>query len=83
MIYQINWKFEKDLYADDLSIWQTQSKAGTCAIRLNEDLVRLERYCHKWKIKLNYNKTVYNIFTKSSVEAKRNLSINIEDRKIE
>ena len=40
-------KSEKDLYADDLSIWQTQNKAGTCAILLNEDLARLERDCHK------------------------------------
>ena len=35
-------KSDKDLYADDLSLWQTQTKAGTCAILLNDlkDIVR-------------------------------------------
>ena len=75
-------KSEKDLYADDLSFWQTQTKAGTCAILLNDDLIRLERYCQRWKIKLNYKKTIYNIFTKSPTEAKKNLRIKIGDQKI-
>ena len=76
-------KADKDLYADDLSLWQTQSKAGTCAILLNEDLIRLEKYCQKWKLRLNYKKTVYNIFSKSPKEAKRNLSIKIGDQKVD
>ena len=51
-------KSEKDQYADDLSMWQTQNSIGTCAILLNEDLIKLERFCIKWKIKINYTKTV-------------------------
>ena len=35
-------KCENALYADDLVLWSTQKKAGTCAILLNEDLKRLE-----------------------------------------
>ena len=75
-------KSEKGQYADDLSFWQTQNKVGTCAILLNEDLKRLDSYCSKWKLKINYGKTVYTIFTKSSKEAKRNLTVQIGDRNV-
>ena len=36
-------KSEKAQFADDLAFWQTQNKAGTCAILLN-DLQRLDSY---------------------------------------
>ena len=39
------------------------------------DLDILENYCKKWKLKINYNKTVHTIFTKSPNEAKKNVSI--------
>ena len=38
-------KAEKGQWADDLIIWQTQNKVGTCAILLNEELLKLEHYC--------------------------------------
>lgn len=41
---------------------------------------RLDAYCKKWKLKINYTKTVYTIFTKSAKEAKRNLTVQIGDR---
>ena len=75
-------KSEKGQYADDLSFWQTQNKVGTCAILLNEDLKRLDSYCSKWKLKINYTKTVYTIFSKSSKEANRNLTVQIGERHI-
>ena len=75
-------KAEKVQYADDLSFWQTKNKVGTCAILLNEDLKRLDSYCTKWKVKINYTKTVYTIFTKSSKEAKRNLTVQIGDKNV-
>ena len=75
-------KSEKGGYADDLGFWQTQSNVGTCAILLNEDLQKLEKYCHKWKIKINYDKTIYTIFTLSNEESKRNLKIQIGNIKI-
>lgn len=70
-------KSEKAQYADDLSFWQTQNKVGTCAILLNEDLGRLKTYCDKWKLKINYTKTVYTIFTKSPDEARLKPKIKI------
>ena len=75
-------KSEKAQYADDLSFWQTQNKVGTCAILLNEDLGRLKTYCDKWKLKINYTKTVYTIFTKSPDEARLKPKIKIGERDV-
>ena len=68
-------KSEKAQYADDLVFWQTQNKAGTCSILLNEDLKRLDSYCKRWKLRINTTKTVYTIFSKTPKEAKKNLKI--------
>ena len=76
-------KCEKALYADDLVLWCTQKKAGTCAILLNEDLERLEAYCSKWKIKINTNKTTYTIFTKSNTVAKEKVNLQIGGHQLE
>ena len=76
-------KCENALYADDLVLWSTQKKAGTCAILLNEDLKRLEAYCNKWKIKINITKTTYTIFTKSNTVAKEKVSLEIGGHKLE
>jgi len=75
-------KSEKAQYADDLSFWQTQNKVGTCAILLNEDLSRLDVYCNKWKLKINFTKTVYTVFTKSPDEAKKRLKMQIGERDV-
>ena len=70
-------KAEKGQWADDLFLSQTQNKVGTCAILLNDDLLTLENYCKKWKLKINYSKTIYTIFTKSPTEAKKNILVKI------
>ena len=75
-------KSEKAQYADDLAFWQTQNKAGTCTILLNEDLERLDSYCKKWKLRINTTKTVYTIFSKSPKEAKKNLKIKIGENEV-
>ena len=75
-------KSEKAQYADDLSFWQTRSKVGTCAIILNEDLKRLDAYCKKWKLKVNYTKTVYTIFSKSAKKANKNLRLKIGENNV-
>ena len=75
-------KAEKALYADDLTFWQTQNKAGTSAILLNEDLEVLQKYCKKWKLKINCTKTVYTIFTLSNVESQKHLRFNFGESQI-
>ena len=73
-----NLKSEKALYADDLVLWNTHEVAGISAMYLNADLKSLETYCHKWKLKLNKNKTVYTIFSNSSKVASKKLSLKYE-----
>ena len=71
---------EKALYADDLALWHTHKNVGVSAILLNEDLKRLEEYCKHWKLKINCNKTVYTIFSKSSETAQRKVTLEIEGK---
>ena len=76
-------KSEKAQYADDIAFWQTQNKAGTCTILLNEDLERLDSYCKKWKLRINTTKTVCTIFSKCPKEAKKNLKIKIGENEVD
>ncbi|GFR92890.1 reverse transcriptase-like protein, partial [Elysia marginata] len=68
---------EKALYADALVIWHTNKHPGISARLLNEDLDRLQNYCDKWKLKINSSKTVYSVFTKSHIVAKKNIRLSL------
>ena len=76
-------KYEKALYADDLVLWHTHSKVGISAKLLNEDLKRLEDYCKEWKLKINCDKTIYTIFTKSHKTAEITVRLEIEGKILE
>ncbi|GFS20426.1 RNA-directed DNA polymerase from mobile element jockey [Elysia marginata] len=68
---------EKALYADDLVMWHTNKHPGISARLLNEDLDRLQNYCDKWKLTINSSKTVYSVFTKSHIVAKKNVPLSL------
>ncbi|GFS18314.1 reverse transcriptase-like protein [Elysia marginata] len=68
---------EKALYADDLVMWHTNKHPGINARLLNEDLDRLQNYCDKWKLKISSSKTVYSVFTKSHIVAKKNIRLSL------
>ncbi|GFR93496.1 RNA-directed DNA polymerase from mobile element jockey [Elysia marginata] len=68
---------EKALYADDLVTWHTNKHPGISARLLNEDLDRLQNYCDKWKLKINSSKTVFSVFTKSHIAAKKNIRLSL------
>ncbi|GFS13911.1 RNA-directed DNA polymerase from mobile element jockey [Elysia marginata] len=68
---------EKALYADDLVMWHTNKHPGISARLLNEDLDRLQNYCDKWKLKINNSKTVYSVFTKSHITAKKKIRLSL------
>ncbi|GFR83089.1 reverse transcriptase-like protein [Elysia marginata] len=68
---------EKTLYAVDLVMWHTNKHPGISARLLNEDLDRLQNYCDKWKLKINSSKTVYSVFTKSHIVAKKNIRLSL------
>ena len=76
-------KYGKALYADDLVLWHTHKQIGISARLLNEDLKRLEEYCKKWKLKINCNKTVYTIFTKSPKIADKTVHLEIDGMPLE
>ena len=73
---------EKALFADDLVIWHTSNSTIISQRRLQEDLNRLEEYCSYWKLKINATKSVYSIFTKSHMDAKRKLNLSINSNKL-
>ncbi|GFS09379.1 reverse transcriptase-like protein [Elysia marginata] len=56
-------------------MWHTNKHPGISARLLNEDLDRLQNYCDKWKLKINSSKTVYSVFTKSHIVAKKNIRL--------
>ncbi|GFS20428.1 RNA-directed DNA polymerase from mobile element jockey [Elysia marginata] len=68
---------EKALYADNLVMWHTNKHPGISARLLNEDLDRLQNYCDKWKLKINSSKTVFSVFTKSHIVAKKNVPLSL------
>ena len=71
------------LFADDLVLWHTSNSAIISRRRLQEDLQRLEDFCSYWKLKVNENKTVYSIFTKSHKVANLKLNFTINNRSLD
>ena len=63
---QINPKHQVELsqFADDLGLWVCHKNAGVVERRLGRALADLERWCSKWRIKLNAAKTQLIVFTK-------------------
>ncbi|GFR90456.1 hypothetical protein ElyMa_002568700 [Elysia marginata] len=68
---------EKAFCANDLVMWHTNKDPGISARLLNEDLDRLQNYCDKWKLIINSSKTVYSVFTKSHMVAKKNIRLSL------
>ena len=58
-------KTENALLADDLVLWHTSNSTIISRRRLQEDLDSLGVYCRFWKMKINCDKTVYTIFSRS------------------
>lgn len=50
------------LYADDTAIYTSAKHSNTIVRKLNEALSTLQQFFHKWKIKINANKTQAIIF---------------------
>ncbi|MCG8429666.1 MAG: reverse transcriptase family protein, partial [Candidatus Omnitrophica bacterium] len=67
----------KALFADDLVIWSTSKYPILSQGRLNEALLTISAFANFWKLKVNYSKTVYSVFTRSPQTAKRNFKLHI------
>ncbi|GFX50269.1 RNA-directed DNA polymerase from mobile element jockey [Trichonephila clavipes] len=54
-----------NIYADDTAISATYKNTKSVTIALNKHLALLEKYFNDWKIKINVDKTVAVLFTKT------------------
>ena len=68
----------KALFADDLVIWTTEKYPILARAKLRKALSIIGTYCNFWKLKVNSQKSVYSIFTRSHVQAARNMNLSID-----
>ena len=75
----------KALFADDLVIWTTDKYPILARRKLKIALATICTFCNFWKLKLNEEKTVYSIFTRSTKAEQKtmNLKLNGTDLKKE
>lgn len=52
------------VYADDTAIYTASYRKWCISLRLQDHLEQLAEYFHKWKLKVNTNKTEYIVFSK-------------------
>ena len=71
-------KVSKALFADDLVIWTTEKYPILARAKLRKALATIGAYCNFWKLKINSQKSVYSIFTRSHINAARNLNLTID-----
>ena len=68
----------KALFADDLVIWTTEKYQILARAKLRRALATLNTYCNFWKVKINNQKSVYSIFTRSHVVASNKLNLSLD-----
>ena len=61
----IHHQTNKSQFADDAGQWPVSKDIDLAAEYLQRDLDKLARWCAKWRIKLNREKTKVIIFSKS------------------
>ena len=60
----------KSQFADDTALWSASKNVQFAVKRLCEDLRKLAKWCAKWRIKLNPDKTKVIIFSRSPLARK-------------
>ena len=60
----------KSQFADDTDLWAASKNVQFAAKRLRKDLRKLAKWCAKWRIKLNPEKTKVIIFSRSPLARK-------------
>ena len=73
----------KSQFADDTALWDASKNVQFAAKRLRKDLRKLAKWCAKWRIKLNPEKTKIIIFSRSlSRNSKPILKLYAESLKV-
>jgi len=62
-------------FADDLTLWASDKSQKRVNIRLQKALVKLEKWCATWRVKLNAAKTQYIMFSKRGEKPTPNLTL--------
>ena len=76
-------KTEKALFADDLVIWTTEKYSKLAQAKLNRALRLISVFCNFWKLKINLQKSVYTIFSRSPKAGRQSLKLTIDDTTLE
>ena len=75
-------KVSRALFADDLVIWTTEKYPILARAKLRKALATIGAYCNFWKLKINCQKSVYTIFSRSHINAARNLNLFLDGNPI-
>jgi len=67
-------------FADDVNTWTTSRTCGFARTRLQSQLTEIERWCSKWRIKLNVAKT--QLMTFSGSPSFRTLDLKLFDQRL-
>ena len=73
---------QKALFADDLVIWTTEKYPILAKAKLNRALKLINLYCNFWKLKINEQKTVFTIFSRSPKTSKLPMDIRLNGQKV-
>ena len=71
-------KISKALFADDLVIWTTEKYPILARAKLKRALGTITAYCNFWKIKINKQKSIYSIFSRSPKVAGTELNLELD-----
>ena len=72
----------KALFADDLVIWVTEKYPIIARRKLKIALATISTYCNLWKLKVNEDKTVYTIFTRSTKSDQKTMNFKLNDKEL-
>ena len=72
----------KALFADDIAIWTTDKYPIIARRKLKIALCTICNYCNFWKLKVNEDKTVYTIFTRSTKAKNKSMKLMINGKEL-
>ena len=73
---------QKALFADDLVIWTTEKYPILAKAKLNRALKLINLYCNIWKLKINEQKTVFTVFSRSPKISKMKMDIRLNGKQV-
>ena len=72
----------KSQFADDTAVWAASKDVQFEAKLVHKDLWKLTKWCAKWRIKLNPEKTKVVIFSRSALASKSELFLKLHHERL-